>query len=49
MSLLTDDVEEEINGLLSYDRKVCKINPALLKEEMDEVQSAFQEALREER
>ena len=43
------DVEEEINGLLSYDRKVCKINPALLKEEMDGVQSAFQEALREER
>ena len=43
------DVEEEINGLLSYDRKVCKLNPALLKKEMDEVQSAFQEALREER
>ena len=43
------DVEEEINGLLSYDRKVCKINPALLKETMDEVQRSFHEALREER
>ena len=28
----TTDVEIEINGLLTYDRKVLKYNPAVLRE-----------------
>ena len=26
------DVEEEVNGLLTYDRKVCKVDPAVVRE-----------------
>ncbi len=33
----TTDVEIEINGLLTYDRKVLKYNPAVLKKAHDEV------------
>ena len=33
----TTDVEIEINGLLTYDRKVLKYNPAVLKAAHDRV------------
>ena len=35
------DVEDEINGLLTYDRKVCKLKPEI----MLPVASALQEVL----
>ena len=36
------DVEDETNGILTYDRKVCKLE----KEEMDGIAEALQEAVR---
>ncbi len=35
----TTDVEIEINGLLTYDRKVLKYNPAVLKKAHDEIRA----------
>ncbi len=43
------DVEGEINGLLTYDRKVSKINPAAIKETVDVLQKAFLDAIGKER
>ena len=36
------DVEDETNGLLTYDRRVCKVNEARIKAMSDEVYSAFE-------
>ena len=35
------DVEEEINGLLTYDRKVCKVSPDRLRDLADRLQEAI--------
>ena len=35
----TTDVEVEINGLLTYDRKVLKYNPAVLKKAHDAIRA----------
>ena len=35
------DVEDEINGMLTYDRKVCKADPAAMKELARELQFAL--------
>ena len=35
------DVEDETNGLLSYDRKVCKVSPAPMKAIADKLQKAM--------
>ncbi len=42
-SVLTQvsDVEDETNGLLTYDRKVCKVNPSVMRELADELYSTF--------
>ena len=37
----TTDVEVEINGILTYDRRVQKINPDEIKPVFDEIFSAF--------
>ena len=37
------DVEDEINGLLTYDRKVCKVNSKRVKELMDRIYNKFNE------
>ena len=36
------DVEDETNGLLTYDRRVCKVNEKRIKELSDEIYSAFE-------
>ena len=38
----TTDVEIEINGLMTYDRKVMKFNPAVLKAAHDRVRAAVE-------
>lgn len=38
------DVEDEINGLLTYDRRVCKPNPAAMRAVADALQTAFGES-----
>ncbi len=38
------DVEDETNGLLTYDRQICKPDPAVMRAIADEVQDAFREA-----
>lgn len=35
------DVEDEINGLLTYDRRVCKPDPAAMRAVADALQTAF--------
>jgi beta-galactosidase/beta-glucuronidase len=47
ISVLTQlsDVEEEINGLVTYDRKCEKINPSLMKDVNNEVFVAFAKTL----
>ena len=40
----TTDVEVEINGLMTYDRKVLKFNPSTLKAIHESVQKAFRES-----
>ena len=35
------DVEDETNGLLTYDRQICKVNPAVMRELADEIYSTF--------
>ncbi len=35
------DVEDEINGFLTYDRKVCKADPATMEKIAEELQSAL--------
>lgn len=35
------DVEEEINGLLTYDRRVCKVSPDRLRDLADRLQQAI--------
>lgn len=40
----TTDVEVEINGLMTYDRKVLKFNPSTLKAIHEAVQKAFRES-----
>ena len=40
----TTDVEVEINGLMTYDRKVLKFNPSALKAIHESVQKAFRES-----
>ena len=35
------DVEDEINGLLTYDRRVCKPDPAAMRAVADALQAAF--------
>ena len=36
------DVEDETNGLLTYDRRVCKVDKKRIKELSDEIYSAFE-------
>ena len=36
------DVEDETNGLLTYDRRVCKVDKKRVKELSDEIYSAFE-------
>jgi len=38
----TTDVEKEINGLMTYDRKVLKFDPAVLKAAHENVRGAFE-------
>ena len=38
----TTDVEAEINGLMTYDRKVLKFNPAVLKAAHDRIRAAVE-------
>ena len=38
------DVEEEINGLYTYDRQICKVNKKRLKEISDKVLDAYKKA-----
>lgn len=38
------DVEDEINGLLTYDRRVCKPDPAAMRAVADALQTAFGES-----
>ena len=38
------DVEEEINGLYTYDRQICKVNKKRLKEISDKVINAYKKA-----
>ena len=38
------DVEDEINGLLTYDRRVCKPDPAAMRAVADALQAAFGES-----
>ena len=37
------DVEDEVNGLLTYDRKVCKVDPAAMRELAKELLDAAKE------
>ena len=36
----TTDVEGEINGIMTYDRKVLKFDPAAMKQAHDEIRAA---------
>ena len=36
------DVEDEINGLLTYDRKVCKVDYRRINALMNEIYDAFE-------
>ena len=38
----TTDVEAEINGLMTYDRKVLKFDPAVLKAAHDRIRAAVE-------
>ena len=40
----TTDVEAEVNGLVTYDRKVVKFDPAVLKAAHDKIYQAFGKA-----
>ena len=41
------DVEEETNGLLTYDRQVCKVDAAVMRRLSEDIQAAFETAVRE--
>ncbi|MBR0461156.1 MAG: glycoside hydrolase family 2 [Erysipelotrichaceae bacterium] len=40
------DVEEEVNGLYTYDREVCKVSKEIMREIRKMVDNAYREALR---
>ena len=42
------DVEGEINGLYTYDRKVCKVNKEKLKQANDNLSKIYQETLKQQ-
>ena len=42
----TTDVEAEVNGLVTYDRKVVKFDPAALKAAHEKIYKAFEEAVK---
>ena len=42
----TTDVEAEVNGLVTYDRKVVKFNPATLKTAHEKIYKAFDKAVK---
>ena len=39
------DVEDETNGLLTYDRRVCKVDPATMRSLADELNAAFRASI----
>ena len=40
------DIEDEINGLYTYDRQVCKVNKQRLLKLQKQIQKAFEEKKR---
>ena len=39
------DIEEEVNGLLTYDREICKVDASLMRELNERLQKAYEEAV----
>ncbi|MBR5135335.1 MAG: glycoside hydrolase family 2, partial [Clostridia bacterium] len=39
------DVEDEVNGLLTYDRCVCKVGEGAMRAVAEELQTAFSQSL----
>ncbi|MBQ1478311.1 MAG: glycoside hydrolase family 2 [Erysipelotrichaceae bacterium] len=43
------DVEEEINGLFTYDRKVCKVNKEKIREANERLQKIYEESIEKDK